>query len=117
MDDDGREVASDYGCLGHGPGMTNNQAEYVAALRALRWAADCGLRGVVLRMDSQLVVNQATGRWGCHAAHLIDLLAELRALIAEVRALVEWVPRERNARADELSRRAYAEARGGGGGR
>jgi len=41
----GQRIGEGRGCLGHGPGMTNNSAEYQAAIEALRWAAGEGLRG------------------------------------------------------------------------
>lgn len=107
---DGQRIGEGRGCLGHGAGMTSNVAEYHAALEALRWAAAQGLRGVTLHMDSQLVVNQASGAWQCKAAHLWPLLAELRSLMAVVGARLDWIPRERNARADQLSRNAWADA-------
>lgn len=112
---DGQPLASDAGVIGRGAGMTNNLAEYTAALKALEWAAESGLVGLVLRTDSQLVAYQVTGVWQCRAANLWPLLADLRALAAVTDARIEWVPREQNAKADELSRQAYARARNGGG--
>lgn len=107
------DIAHGYGCAGHGPEMTNNVAEYVAAGKALRWAAEHGHRGVVLRTDSQLVVGQTTGRWACNKEHLLKLRDRLRELVQQTDAHLEWVPREQNAAADRLSRVAYHEARRG----
>lgn len=112
VDEAGHELASDCGVIGHGAGMTNNIAEYHAAIRALTWAEGAGVHDVILRTDSQLVVNQVSRAWACKAANLWPLLAELTALVAATRARVEWVPREQNARADALSRQAYAAVRG-----
>jgi len=47
VDPAGQAITSASGCLGHGPGQTNNVAEYAAVLQALRWAkrrggAPCG---------------------------------------------------------------------------
>lgn len=111
LDAHNRILAQDYGFLGSGQGMTNNVAEYSAALAALRWAADQGLRDVRLYMDSQLVVNQAMGIWNCNAAHLWPRLAGLRILMIRTGATLHWIPREQNTRADRLSRLAYEEAR------
>lgn len=113
-DDQGFFLASGRGCVGHGDGMTNNVAEYHAALQALRWAAGQGLTEVLVRTDSQLLANQAMGKWGCNANNLWGLLVEVRALMAEIGAVFEWIPREENTRADALSRQAYAEARRNG---
>nr|XP_016467974.1 PREDICTED: uncharacterized protein Mb2253c-like [Nicotiana tabacum] len=43
------------------PDMTNNEAEYEAIIAGLRLALKYGARRVVIRCDSQLVVNQVTG--------------------------------------------------------
>ena len=54
----GQEIASGSGCIGHGPSMTNNLAEYRAVIEALRWAYKQGVQGVAVKTDSQLVVKQ-----------------------------------------------------------
>jgi ribonuclease HI len=99
-------------CYVHGTGATNNVAEYNAALDALRAIYRTGWRGrVVLRTDSQLVVKQYNGEYGCYKPELQELLAQLRRGSDHFESLtLEWVPREQNARADALSRRAYGEA-------
>ncbi|OGR25929.1 MAG: hypothetical protein A2139_14240 [Desulfobacca sp. RBG_16_60_12] len=113
LDENGRRIAEGQGCLGHGPGTTNNIAEYRAAIEALKWAASQGIMGVDLLADSKLVVNQANGAWACRAPHLFDLLVELRTLMAQTNAKLRWIPREENEEADRLSRKAYAAARKG----
>lgn len=108
VDESGRAL------VGRGAGMTNNVAEYQAALMALREIYRSGWRGaVVLRGDSQLVVKQFNGEYGCGAPLLIPLLARLRKA-AECFSLLtlEWVPREQNELADRESRRAYVQATG-----
>ena len=87
-------------------------AEYVAAIRALEWLAEHGYRGAVRAYgDSQLVVRQMDGSYRVRAEHLRayhDRLLQLTRSFASVE--FEWVPRERNERADELSKRALDEA-------
>lgn len=91
---------------------TNNVAEYTAVVRALEWLRGQRFRGtVVARGDSQLVVRQMTGEYRVLSEHLKayhDHLQELRRQFAEVR--FEWIPREENRRADELSKEALARA-------
>ncbi len=111
--DHGQELASGRGCLGHGAGITNNRCEYTAALEAADWALAQGHHQVLLRVDSKLVAEQVTGRWACNAEHLRPLRDELRARLAAISGTIEWIPREANTRADELSRLAYVEARRG----
>jgi ribonuclease HI len=110
-DDTGTELASGRGCLGHGAGITNNLSEYRAALEATGWALAHGLHGITLRADSKLVVEQTAGRWACNAEHLRPQRDELRNRLGALEGQIEWIPREQNAHADELSRLAYTEAR------
>jgi ribonuclease HI len=100
-------------CYAHGPGVTNHLADYNEALDALRAIYAAGWRGpVVLHTASLLLVKQYTGEYGCHKPELQELLSRLhRAATYFESVTLQWVPREANARADALSRRAYYEAR------
>lgn len=94
------------------PGATNNVAEYTAVVKALEWAEGAGLarRPVVVYGDSDLVVKQLTGEYKVRAPNLVGLFTRARELaerFADVR--FEWIPRARNAEADALTNRAYAE--------
>ena len=108
---DGHEVYTAARLVGVGHGMSNNVAEYEALLHALRYATHQGWRGVDVRGDSKLTVEQVTGRWGVKAAHLRPYVAECAALLHALGGSLAWVPRDHNARADALSRQAYDEAR------
>jgi ribonuclease HI len=109
---DDQVIGQGLGCVGEGPDMTNNVAEYHAAIAALTWASEQRLRHVELYSDSQLLINQATGKWQCSSSHLRKLLEQLSTLAAETKATLKWVPRELNEHADALSRQAYFEATG-----
>lgn len=91
---------------------TNNVAEYTGAIRALEWLRARGYRGqVILFGDSQLVIRQMQGEYLVRAAHLRsywDRLQQLAKEFPDTRFV--WVPREENARADELSKLAIEEA-------
>lgn len=91
---------------------TNNVAEWRGALAALEYAIGYTIaypeRAMELRMDSQLVVNQLTGRYKAHAAHLKPLVVEGHALIGALRdqgvtVAIRWIPREQNTEADALT--------------
>lgn len=110
IDEVGNEVDRDSGSLGSNPSMTNNIAEYHAVLRALRYAWNMPVVVGKVRTDSKLVVEQVHGRWACNAEHLIPLRDEIRELLCGGEIELEWVPRRRNQRADELSREAYRRA-------
>jgi ribonuclease HI len=62
--------------LGHG---TNNDAEWLALIAALRVAQDLGVEDFVLLGDAATVIHQATGAWKCRSpalqAHLAVFLA------------------------------------------
>lgn len=84
---------------------TNNQAEYRALLEGLAEALQHGIRKLKVLSDSQLLVRQMTGEYKLKAKGLRGLKAEADALrdrFEEVR--FEYVPRERNDRADELAK-------------
>lgn len=108
---DGSEAATGYGAIGADKDMTNNKAEYTAVWKALRWAIDNGIRGFILRTDSQLVQKQVCGEHACHKPLLADLCEQVRQLLRETGGKIEWIPREANARADALAREAYEEWR------
>jgi ribonuclease HI len=98
---DGEVVAEVAEGLGE---TTNNVAEYTAAILGLERAAALGARDVLLRSDSQLLVNQLTGRYRVKTAHLQPLHRRVRELAAGFdRVRFEHVPRERNVDADRLA--------------
>jgi len=84
---------------------TNNQAEYRALEAALRAAKNHGATKVMVRSDSQLLVNQMLGKYKVKDARLKLLKAELDHLVAKFEDVhFEYIPRELNARADELAK-------------
>ena len=79
-------------------------AEYTAAIRGLEAAKALGADEVLLRSDSQLMINQMTGRYRVKTPHLQPLHRQVRDLVrAFARVEFEHVPRERNAHADRLA--------------
>ena len=108
---DGHEVYTAATFIGVGQGMSNNVAEYEALRHALRYATEHGWRGVEVRGDSKLTVEQVTGRWSVKTEHLRPYVTECKALLQALGGSLGWVPRDHNERADELSRQAYTEAR------
>lgn len=86
---------------------TNNVAEYRAAIAGVRAAADLGASAIDLRLDSELVVRQLSGRYRVKHPLLRPLFAALvEALEAVGPYTVGHVPRARNARADALANEA-----------
>lgn len=99
-------VAEKSGCVGNGNGMTNNIAEYNALLNALAWAFKNEV-SVQIKTDSQLVVQQTVGTWKCNKEELRVLRDRCRKGLEMTGSTLQWVPREQNERADQLSRRGY----------
>ena len=98
------------------PRATNNVAEYAGAIRALEWLLAQGYQGPVLVIgDSQLVIRQMSGEYEVRAEHLKAYHERLTQLAREFQEVqFQWVPRERNTRADELSKQAIMRARATG---
>jgi ribonuclease HI/probable phosphoglycerate mutase len=84
---------------------TNNQAEYRALIEGLAEAAQRGVRHLVVRSDSQLLVRQMLGEYKIKAKGLKGLKMEADALRERFESVrFEHIPRERNERADELAK-------------
>jgi ribonuclease HI len=86
---------------------TNNVAEYRGVILALRLARELGAAVIVIRLDSELVVNQLNGRYKVKHAGLKPLHDQVHALLSGfARVSIEHIPREKNARADDLANAA-----------
>jgi probable phosphoglycerate mutase len=86
---------------------TNNVAEYSGLIAGLQAAADLGAVDVEVRMDSQLVVEQMSGRWQIKNANLRPLAAKAATLIDRFESVrFTWIPREQNKYADALANAA-----------
>jgi ribonuclease HI len=83
---------------------TNNYAEWTAVEEALDEALRLGATHVDLRMDSQLVARQITGRYRVKHPELQPIHARVMALLGRLAGYsVGHVPRELNKDADRLS--------------
>lgn len=86
---------------------TNNEAEYLALLRALQEVQRLRPKAVTVRMDSQLVVRQMTGQWRVRDERLRQLKEQVDAIVATLPHVdFEWNPRELNSLADQLANAA-----------
>jgi ribonuclease HI len=83
---------------------TNNYAEWTAVEDALQEALRLGASHVDLRMDSQLVARQISGRYRVKHADLKPIHASVMAMLGQLEGYtVGHVPRELNKDADRLS--------------
>jgi ribonuclease HI len=100
-DDEGTVLAEIAEGLGE---TTNNVAEYTAAIEGLKRALELGGTDVLLRSDSQLLINQLTGRYRVRTAHIVPLHRQVLSLAAKFdRISYEHVRRERNTEPDRLA--------------
>ncbi len=111
---DGKHTYKDVRIEGWGDRFTNNMGEYMAVVGAMLWLIRLPPEKhepVILRSDSQLVINQCSGRWGCRNPQL----KKYHKLILEAQQRYtknirfHWIPREQNKEADALSRSLYTE--------
>jgi ribonuclease HI len=91
---------------------TNNYAEWTAVEDALQEALRLGASHVDLRMDSQLVARQITGRYRVKHPDLKPIHASVMSMLSQLAGYtVGHVPRELNTDADRLSNVAIDELR------
>lgn len=85
---------------------TNNEAEYNAVIFLLAAAKERGVKKLTIRGDSRLVICQLSRQWKINLPHLRELAARAWLLAEGMDIAWEWIPRERNKRADSLSNEA-----------
>jgi ribonuclease HI len=91
---------------------TNNYAEWTAVELALAEAMRLGARQVDLRMDSELVARQISGRYRVKHPDLKPIHARVMGMLARLDGYtVGHVPRELNTEADHLSNVAIDDPR------
>ncbi|MDO5115611.1 MAG: ribonuclease HI family protein [Synergistaceae bacterium] len=108
MDDDGNIVWETASFLGK---KTNNEAEYRAAILLLKAARERGVKELLMRGDSKLVVSQLSREWKINLPHLRELAAEAWRAAEGMNVKYEWIPRAENKRADRLSNEAIDNAK------
>jgi len=92
--------------------MTTNVAEYGGLVHGLAGTLTWLKKGDVLVVygDSQLVIRQMTGQYRIKKAHFLPYVKRAKEFIKAAKedlgaiVALEWIPREQNTRADELSK-------------
>lgn len=86
---------------------TNNVAEYIALIAGLQAAIDLDPTAEIsVRMDSKLVIEQMSGGWKIKHPDMIALGAQVQELVRGRTVSWQWIPREKNFRADALANKA-----------
>lgn len=90
------------GRMEHGDRLTNNQAEYMTLIAALKWLAqELGEARkdakVEIFGDSKLVASQINGVWKVKNQNMIPLVREAKELFRQFgRCTIEWHPRAKS---------------------
>lgn len=107
---EGQYILKGYHIVGSGEGMSNNVAEYSALLACLKWfQTQKDIKDeIVIKGDSQLVIKQMSGEWGSNGGLYQDVYKQCLELVNKLNLNIrfEWIPREQNIEADELSKLA-----------
>ena len=83
---------------------TNNEAEYLAVIYALRWLVESNsnYKKIIFFLDSELLTKQLNGKYKIKSKNLIPLMKNIRELEDRVPSTLKYnyVPREKNRLAD-----------------
>jgi ribonuclease HI len=86
---------------------TNNMAEYEALIFGLSAALSLGIRQLLVKGDSQLIIKQVRGECSCNEPRLAAYLLHVRKLEKDFTTLeLQHVPRADNSAVDDLSVKA-----------
>jgi probable phosphoglycerate mutase len=107
---DGTVLLRDHRVVGKGKAMSNNVAEYAGVLRVLKYLSSRPPGRVTIRGDSNLVINQLSGKWRIKKGLYLSIATETKELLAHLRGLgwqinFGWMPREQNEECDALSKK------------
>ena len=93
--------------------VSNNFAEYFCLIKALEHLAGRRHEEIKVFSDSRLLVNQMRGEWKFKGGNYAGQYFRAKQLADDFAKLkFEWIPREKNSEADELTNLAFYEARG-----
>jgi ribonuclease HI len=87
-----------------GKNATNNHAEYAGLILGLQQAVEMDIKRLLVKGDSQLVINHMKGTYKCSSTNLIDLYKKAKELESNFDEICyEHILRNFNKRADQLS--------------
>lgn len=86
---------------------TNNEAEYIAVLHAIKEAKKLGATSITLFLDSELIVRQLQGIYKVKSVNLKKYYREITSLLGDFKAVsIQHVQRSLNSEADSLANKA-----------
>lgn len=93
--------------IGHGPLMSNNVAEYSGLIRSLEYLIRNNNQNKRIQFygDSYLTIAQMKGKWKCKGGLYAPFYHKAKELIKNFNDWnFQWIPREKNLDADEMSK-------------
>ncbi|RPH03416.1 MAG: ribonuclease HI family protein [bacterium TMED46] len=92
---------------------TNNESEYLSLIKGIQVIHELKFGNVLIYSDSELIVKQVTGEYKIKNDRMKKLNDEVKLNLRKLTSWsIEHVRREKNTRADELSKLGMEEARG-----
>ncbi len=87
--------------------VTNNQAEYLALIEALKKAIEDGLEDITIFSDSSIIVNQVNDLYKVKNQFLYGYYSEAKELMTKVKEIeIKLISRTENKEADVLASNA-----------
>jgi ribonuclease HI len=100
--EDGQEIYAKSVFVGENE--TNNVAEYTGLLIGMQAVAERGIRKLVVRGDSQLIIRQMLGEYKVKSPGLLALYQQAKTMETNFQSVTyQHIYRDQNARADALS--------------
>lgn len=85
--------------------LSVNVAEYAGVISVLRYLLKEGIEEARICGDAEIVVQQLNGKWKAKSGAYLPYYREAYALRVRIpKVKIEWIPREMNYAADELSK-------------
>lgn len=107
------QIFSDSQMIEAQKGNSNNVAEYLALEMVLDFLLENGYNGenILVMGDSRLVINQMRGQWKISEGYYKEVALRCKDKVRYFTNIkFEWIPREKNTLADELSNKKLNEA-------
>jgi ribonuclease HI len=94
-------------CFGRTDKVSNNIAEYERLITGLRAAIALGVRHIIIKGDSQLLVNFFNKKYKPKDEHMAAYLEEVRKIEKRFMGMeLQHIPHSDNSEADEIAKRA-----------
>jgi len=103
-----KKIWEEYGIIGEN--LSSNQSEYIACIKALEKLLHLNLEDedILINSDSSLLINQLKGIYRVRSRRILPLYEKVKVLLLNFKKVnFNWIPREENFEADNLTRKAY----------